>query len=292
MGVLRLSSGRAVSLRPGEAWGFEILRLLRSVRRWRCWNWRCGKRICARRLPCVRLCELPRGLLGDTIRCRLRCLLRRHLSGQILCALGGLLFGCALGGFFCGLASGVQGVPLCFASRSFFRGLQCVLLSFASCCFFSGLLRRVLGCFFSGLLCCNLCGFFRGLLRCTLGLFGSQPGLLGGLRIFNCALRFRRLRRVCFRLSALLHVVTGLLRAHARNLPRLRPGSREISIFCSVQIRPGIQRRHVFRRLVLVAQRIEICHMAPSTFSPPKALPAFPSAPPHRYHGRTTVRLT
>jgi hypothetical protein len=149
---------------------------------------------------------LPRGLLGNTIRSRLRCLLSRKLGGQVLRTLRNLLCG-ALRGFFRSLAGGLQGVLLCFVS----------------CCFFGGLLRYTL----SGL----VCGLFRGQLRRTLRLLGSQLRLFGcqlglacmldGLCFFGHAQRFRSQHRIGFRLHALLSFFNGLLGTQPCRLPGL-----------------------------------------------------------------------
>ena len=179
-----------------------------------------------------------RGLLRSAI----RYLPRGQLSGKIAGALFldflflsplflGSLFLSTL--FLSTLCVSLRG-QLGSLSRRQFGGLLCCLLGLQPCCLFRGPFR--------GLLCGPLGGFFSGLARRAFRLASSHlSGLLGLPRLLQTAslhdcqiLIFCRALGLGLFLPVILLLGRRLLRTQASLLPRLRPRSRKISVFCSV----------------------------------------------------------
>ena len=152
--------------------------------------------------------------------------------------------------------------------RSLARGLSllsgCPLRSL-------GLLCRLLCCQQRRLACCMLSGVMGDKLGLALLFLG--PSRIGNMLGSGCAFRSSRLPRllagqlIC---SSLLFFYR-LLHAQPRLFPCLRTRRRKVSVFCTVQIGPGIKRCHVFRRLILVVQRSAISHTSP--LNRPRSLP-------------------
>ncbi len=181
------------------------------------------------------------------------------------------------------------GFPLCFC---LFRCSPFSCRPFCRCLLFSllrGQFRGVLrgqfrGLFrgqFRGLMSSQLRGFIGGLFRCQAG--GvlssalSDQIRLACLNFGPCRLSQAAIFGIAFRVSVLncpgLLFINGLLHAQASLFPGLRPRSREITIFCAMEIGPGIERRHVFWGLILVGQRFMIGHSSPQSL--PLSLPEF-----------------
>jgi len=173
------------------------------------------------------------------------------------------------------------GFPLCFC---LFRCSPFGCRPFCRCLLFSLLRGQFRGLFrgqFRGLLSGQLRGFIGGLFRCQAG--GvlssalSDQIRLACLHFSPCRLSQAAIFGIAFRVSVLncpgLLFIDGLLHAQASLFPGLRPRSREITIFCAMEIGPGIERRHVFWGLILVGQRFMIGHSSPQSL--PLSLPEF-----------------
>ena len=134
-------------------------------------------------------------------------------------------------------------------------------------------------CLLCRLLCCQqrrlACGMLSGVMGDKLGLalLFLGPRRIGNMLGSGCAFRSSLLSRllagqlIC---SSLLFFYR-LLHTQPRFFPCLRTRRRKVSIFCTVQIGPGIKRCHVFRRLILVVQRSAISHTSP--LNRPRSLP-------------------
>jgi len=215
---------------------------------------------------------LPGCLLGGLLK-SLK-LLRGLLRGP-LCRL------CLLGSFLCSPLRSLLCSPL--------RSLLCGPLRSLLCGILRGPAGNLLGGLFCCLACCALRCFLRGLLG---GLFGLPRGLRGLLRgLLGCqlrpapvffspcrlghALKFRGTLRFILLLEILLRpgllLLDGLLHPQTDLFPRLRPRRREVSVLGTMQIGPGIERRHVFRRFILVVRRSTISHTSPRNL--PLSLP-------------------
>ncbi len=205
------------------------------------------------------LCGLLRRRL---LRCSLRCRFRSPAC-RVFCCHARCLLRCSLRSLLCCLA------------RSFRRRFACLLLCCLTCRRFACFPRRLVGCIACRLLGCFKCRLLRRQFL-NARLFG-RPCLLGQTphlrRAFHVCkiVDFRRLFRSRCLLRPRLLFVYRLLHAQPRLLPRLRPRRRKIAILGAVQIGPGIERRHIFRRLILVVQRSTFSHPTPQDLplSPP-----------------------
>jgi len=65
-----------------------------------------------------------------------------------------------------------------------------------------------------------------------------------------------------------------LLNAQPDLFPRLCPRCGKVTVFCAVQIGPGIKRRDIFRRLILVVRRFTISHTSPQYLPLPFLCPS------------------
>jgi hypothetical protein len=153
------------------------------------------------------------------------CLLCGQLSS--LCLPCGELRGLSLLGR---LLRGLLGGELGCLAGAFLRG------------FVGSALRSFLGCPLGGLLGvelgCHLCGVF------------DTAGFFRGARGFSSALR------VDFLLRAETFVFNGLFHALPGFFAHLGARRGEVAVLAAVQIRPRIEGRNIFRRLVRVGQRV------------------------------------
>ena len=195
--------------------------------------------------------RLLRGLLiGLGPLRRLLCSSKSRLPGSLLCGLR-LLRGLLIGlGSLRGLLGRLERSLLCGQ----FRSLQTGELL--------GGLKRSLTC---GFLRCQPRGLLRRKLRCSVLLFCDAPGL-GNAQCFG------------FLTCPQLLLFHGFFNALPGLLARLRTRRRKVAVFGAVQVRPGVERRHVFRRLIWVGKRVALSHFLPLHVT---RLPISPMATPN-----------
>jgi hypothetical protein len=150
---------------------------------------------------------------------------RALLLGSILC--GQCLIGSLLG-YIGILRSALHYLP---------RGQACCLLRSQT----GGLLRSLLGSL-------TRCFLMNGLLSGKL----VAPSPLFGMRRFGSQPQLFSLFSFSLQPSPFLLIFNRLLHAQTRFFAGLCPGSRKIPVLRSVQVRPGIESRHILWRLVLV----------------------------------------
>ena len=200
------------------------------------------------------------GLMLRLFGCALRGLLCRSLFRRfkrLFCSLLGRLILCCLSRPLCGLLR-----------RSLFRRLSGQLRGLHGCLLLRRACRRLLrGVFRSplrGHLRRQYCRLPRGLLRFPLRLAFGRGG----------PLRLRRHRQLSGRAPPLQFRFAGFLHPQPGIFPDLRSRSREIPVFCAMQIRPGIEGCDVVRSSVLITLPCVIRHWTPF------GLPALPISDP------------
>jgi hypothetical protein len=198
--------------------------------------------------------------LGGTLRGHL---FRSHLlRGHLLC------------GLFRGVSSGLQLRQLSSLQSSVLGGL----LDGLFCCHAGSFLRSFLSRFLHG----QVCGLLRSDVR-EAGLF-LRAGQFGGAAHFYRFFQFIKGMGLggvdCWGLgfqvlnfqgglsSALLQRARlfffhGLQHTLTRFFTRLCSRRRKVTIFGAMQVGPGIKRRYIFRRLILVVQRSTLSHSSP-----------------------------